>query len=113
MESYGVDKKNPKNIIDPIKEVEVGRIKAETEKIQAEKLKTDLEIKELEKKFNTPWFKRNAFFQVIVAGLVAIPLIWFYVKDIAIPLYNKDNINCIKSVNFQLDCCMQVRPLLI
>lgn len=82
--------KNP--LDNMMKEAELLRLKAETRMIESEKRKTDLESAELERKINLQWFRRRAFFQAIVAGIVVIPLIWFYVKDIAIPLYQSDNI---------------------
>lgn len=51
-----------------------------------------MEKAELERSLKLPWYRRKAFFQAVVGGLVAIPLVWFYVKDIAVPLYQSDNI---------------------
>ena len=49
-----------KSLDDLIKEVEINRLKAETEKTKTEKLKAELEIKEIEKNLETPWFKKIA-----------------------------------------------------
>ena len=66
-------------------EVEINRIEAETSRIE-------LEIEENAIRINTPWYKKTLFIQAVVAGLVAIPLIWFYVKEIALPIFQKENI---------------------
>jgi len=76
---------NNKSLEDQIKEAELQRIKAETRRIEEER-------KELQRKNNLPWYRRPAFFQALVAGIVAIPLIWFYMGNVVIPSYNRDNI---------------------
>jgi len=76
---------NNKSLEDQIKEAELQRIKAETARIEEER-------KELERRNNLPWYRRPAFFQALVAGIVAVPLIWFYMGNVVIPSYNRDNI---------------------
>jgi len=75
-----------------LRAAELARIRAETKKLEAQREKIQLEGKELAKKFNLPLYRTKVLYQAIVAGIVAVPLIWFYVKDIAIPLFNKENI---------------------
>lgn len=81
-----------KNSVDHLKEAEVKRIYAEINKIEEERRKIEIERKELEYNLRLPWFRKKTFLQAVVGGFVAIPLIWFYVTEIAIPLYNKENI---------------------
>lgn len=87
------DKKSLEN---QIKEAELQRIKVETRRIEEER-------KELERKNTLPWYRRPAFFQALVAGVVAIPLIWFYVKEIAVPLYQSDNIKLKRDIEAATD----------
>ena len=87
-----MNEKKATNINEILKEAKIKRIYAEIGKIEEEKLKVALERKELERNLNLPWSKFRSLFQAIIAGLIAIPLIWFYVKEIAIPIYNKENI---------------------
>lgn len=71
---------------------EIKRLEAEAEKLAAERQKIDTERKGLEKRFNTPFFRSRLFVQAIIAGLVAIPMIWFYFNNIILPLNKKENI---------------------
>lgn len=82
-----------KSLDEQIKEAEIKRIDAETAKLE-------LESKELARIHNIPWYKSRqpllAIIQAVVAGIVAVPLIWFYVRDIAIPLWDRENIRLAK-----------------
>lgn len=71
---------------------ETDRIKAEISRIEAETHKLQLETAEFEKKINSPWYRKEKFYQILVAGVLAIPLIWFYVKEFAIPFIQAENI---------------------
>ena len=55
-----MNEERQKSLDDLIKEVEINRFKAETEKTKTEKLKAELEIKEIEKNLETPCFKKIA-----------------------------------------------------
>ena len=68
-------------------ELEAERLRAEAEKHRAEARRATLEALELERQIQRPWFQNRLFLQAIVAGLVAVPLIWFYVKEVAIPVF--------------------------
>jgi hypothetical protein len=68
------------------------RLIAETLKLNAERVKVELETLEISQRLNGKWFKTKNFIQAIVAGLVAIPLIWFFVTQVAIPLHQSENI---------------------
>ncbi len=86
------DDNNKKNIDDLIKEKELERFNAEIARIEEERRKLELERKELERKSHLHWYKKPLFIQAIIAGIVAVPLIWFYVKDVALPLSRRENI---------------------
>jgi len=68
------------------------KLDAEIKRIQAETSRIELEIEEIGVNVNTPWYKNRLFIQAVVAGIVAIPLFWFYVKEIALPMFTKENI---------------------
>lgn len=65
---------------------------AEIDKLRAETRHADAQTEKLEKETRRPWFRGSLFLQAVTAGLVAVPLLWFYVKEIAVPLYQSENI---------------------
>lgn len=69
------------------------RQEAEIEKLRADARKADVEARKLEQELARPWFRRPAILQSFAAGLVAVPLVWFYVTEIAIPLYEIETIS--------------------
>lgn len=73
-------------------EAEVKRLDAETKKLEEERLKIELERKELQRNANKPWFKKRPFIQTLLGALVVVPLVWFYFEVVALPLFNKENI---------------------
>ncbi len=90
--------KDKKSIDDHIKEKELERFNAEIARIEEERKKLELERKELERKSHLHWYKKPLFIQAIIAGVVAVPLIWFYVKDVALPLSRRENIRLSKEI---------------
>ncbi len=92
------DNKNKKKIEDLIKEKELKKVDAEIARIEEERKKFKFERNELERKSNLHWYKRPLFIQAIIAGIVAVPLIWFYVKDVALPLSRRENIKLSKDI---------------
>lgn len=57
----------------------------ELTKLKAEIAKAIAEKREIEERLDAPWYRRPQFIQALVAGLVAIPLIWFYFEEVALP----------------------------
>ena len=88
---------------------EIERIQEETKRIKAERLKLELEREELKKNLNLPWYKRRTFLQAFIGVIVLIPLIWFYVKEIAIPLYQAENIKLVNRIEKTLDSLRKAR----
>lgn len=84
-----INKKDSNSLLD---QANIRKIESEIKKIEEEKLKVELERKELEDKLNTPWYKKSRFYQTILCGIVAIPLIWFYIKEFTIPFMRSENI---------------------
>ncbi len=78
------------------------RTQAEVEKLRAEARQADAETRKIQRELNRPWFRGSLFLQAITAGLVAIPLIWFYVKEVAIPLYQAKNIKLERQIETSL-----------
>ncbi|MEM6425764.1 MAG: hypothetical protein AAF728_11485 [Cyanobacteria bacterium P01_D01_bin.128] len=60
----------------------------EIAKLRAEIAKAIAERKEIEARLNLPWYRRPRFIQAIVAGVVALPVIWFYFEEVALPSLN-------------------------
>ena len=58
---------------------EIRKLEAESGKLEAE---TNLLLDELRR----PWHRKRYFYQAITAGLVALPLVWFYYENFAFPL---------------------------
>lgn len=77
---------NNNNIIQQqIKEAELQRIIAETNKIEAERKKIELR-----------WYKNPGCYQgiikAIVIGFISVPVIWFYFAQIFMPILKKENV---------------------
>lgn len=68
------------------------KLQAEIARSEEERKKIELERKELERKSKLHWWRKPLFIQAIIAGIIAVPLIWFYVKDVALPLSRRENI---------------------
>ncbi len=81
-----------KTLDDLLKEAEIQRINAEISKIEEEKSKIALELQELSRNLKLPWYKKRQFYQIIAAAILAIPLIWFYVQEFALPLIKSENV---------------------
>jgi len=90
------EQKKDKSLDDRLKEVEIKKIIVETNKLE-------LERKGLERQKKRSWFTRRLFLQPLIAGIVAVPLLWFYIRDIAIPLSRRENIRLIKENNATRD----------
>lgn len=83
-----MNQSNKVSIDAQIKQAELERVKAETAKAKAEEKKVALECAELER----PWYKKLRSQQTFAAIVVSIPVIWFYVTEIALPLNKAENI---------------------
>ena len=87
------------SIDDRLKEAEIKRVISETEKNEIEKLKIELERKELDEKLNRPWHKPHrpirTIIQAVVAGLVG----WFFVQQIVVPVSKMENYELIDKIN--------------
>ncbi len=90
------EQEKDKSLNDRLKEVEIKKIIVETNKLE-------LERGELERQKKRPWFTRRLFLQPLIAGIVAVPLLWFYIRDIAIPLSRRENIRLTKENNATRD----------
>ncbi len=62
-----------------LKEAEINRVNAETTKIE-------LENRELR------WSIGKLLFKAFIFSIISVPIIWFYVEKIALPIHNRDNI---------------------
>lgn len=71
---------------DVIKQAELKRLQAEIRKIEAERKKVELESEEIAK----PWYLKLVMLQTFAAILVMIPVIWFYVQELALPITKKE-----------------------
>lgn len=85
--------KNKRQTEDLLKEKELERIDSEISRNKEEILKIKIERLRLEAESKLPWFRKRLFVQAIAAAIVVIPLIWFYVTEVYLPIYNRDNIN--------------------
>lgn len=62
---------------------EIAKLKKETQKI-------DLEIKQLKLLQSLPWYKSHYFMQALIAGLISVPIMWFFFDTIVKPTVQKD-----------------------
>jgi TolA-binding protein len=77
---------------DRLREAELRRREAEVDRLREETRRAKLEADSLERREHRSWFQSRRALQAIVAGLVAVPLIWFYVREIAIPMMQRENL---------------------
>ncbi len=92
------DYKDKKKMEDLIKENELKKVDVEIARIEEERRKLELERKELERKHHLHWYKKPLFLQAIIAGIIAVPLIWFYITDVALPISKRENIKLSKQL---------------
>jgi hypothetical protein len=64
------------------------RLCAEFDRLQAERRKLTLEADQIERELALPFFRRSGFVKAAAAGILALPLIWFYLEEIVIPYQN-------------------------
>ena len=67
----------------PIDEMEKQKLSAEIEKLQEE-------AKALSQDRNRSFFSKSRLYQAIVAAIIAVPIMGFYVFNVAIPIYSAD-----------------------
>ena len=79
-------------INDEIKKAQKEKLNAEIARLKSETAKINIEKKKLEKESKTPWYKKDKYLQAFFAGVVAVPLLWFFFNEIAIPIYQKENV---------------------
>lgn len=75
-----------------INKYEEEKLKAEIDLLKSEKAKIDLERSRLNKENEKPWYRKERVIQAFFAGVVAVPLLWFFFQEIVTPLYQKENI---------------------
>jgi DNA repair exonuclease SbcCD ATPase subunit len=69
------------------------RIKlAEIAKLAAEKAKLEAETREILDRFSKPWYLSGSFLKALVGGIVSIPVVWWYVENIAKPALQMENL---------------------
>src|SRR4051812_21335115 len=61
------------------------RQRAEVDRFEAESRKLTLEADQIEKEMALPFFRRSGFVKAAAAGIVALPLMWFYLDKIVVP----------------------------
>lgn len=96
-----------------VQKKQLRKLEAEIEKIEAEKAKIDVERTELQRQFDRPWFRKRYFYQAVVAGIVSIPLIWFFITEIAIPMQEIENIRLSRNNELVRDSLEVVKDSLV
>lgn len=74
-----------KSVEEQIRYQELRKIRAEADKLEAEK-------KEIAHEWGWPLFFRKHLPRAVPAVLIAFPLLWFYVTEVALPLFSTENI---------------------
>jgi hypothetical protein len=83
MDNHATDEgAEPRNVTD------ADRLCAEFDRLQAERRKLTLEADQIERELALPFFRRSGFVKAAAAGILALPLIWFYLDKIVIPYQN-------------------------
>ncbi len=57
---------------------------------EEERKEIALEKKKLERKLKPHWYSKPLFLQTTIAGIIAASVLWFYVKDVALPLSGRE-----------------------
>jgi len=71
---------------------------AKAAKNEEERKEIELERKKLERKLKPHWYSKPLFLQAIIAWIIAASVLWFYVKDVALPLSSKENIKLSREI---------------
>jgi hypothetical protein len=74
------------NIENALQKAELSKIQAEVKRSEEEAEKLHAERLRIEKEINLPFYRKPLFIQAIIAGLVAVPMVWFYFTQITVPL---------------------------
>ena len=80
-------------------ELEKRKFLAEARKLEAEATRVEKETLEMEKRASVLWYLAPRYLQALFAALVAVPIIWFYVENIVVPLTKIDSIE--KELSFK------------
>lgn len=78
---------------DPLRDAEERRIRAEIRKLDAEAAKLEIETLEKSKQSELPWYRKAKTFQILGIAIVSAPLVFFYLKDFALPIIRAENID--------------------
>ncbi len=91
---HGADNANKDAIEDLPSREQLVRLSlyAKAAKNEEERKEIELERKRLERKLKPRWYSKPLFLQVSIAGIIAASVLWFFVKDVALPPSNKENI---------------------
>ena len=91
---HGADNANKDAIEDLPSREQLVRLSlyAKAAKNEEERKEIELERKKLERKLKPRWYSKPLFLQVSIAGIIAASVLWFFVKDVALPPSNKENI---------------------
>ena len=91
---HGADNANKDAIEDLPSREQLVRLSlyAKAAKNEEERKEIELERKKLERKLKPRWYSKPLFLQVSIAGIIAASVLWFFVKDVALPPSNNENI---------------------
>ena len=91
---HGADNANKDAIEDLPSKEQLVRLSlyAKAAKNEEERKEIELERKKLERKLKPRWYSKPLFLQVSIAGIIAASVLWFFVKDVALPPSNNENI---------------------
>ena len=81
------------NLDDQIKIAERDKNLAEIQKLLAERDKLYFELEETKKESKRKWFKKNAFKQSILLGLIGIGFLGFYITYAVIPAFQVESLH--------------------
>jgi len=91
-------------------EAEVRRINAEIAKFEQEKIKLELETKELERYQKLPWYRKRQFFQAL-GGITAIFLVWSFFDKFIKPIYELKTIQLSREIEAKQDSLNQLNKV--
>lgn len=79
------------------------------EKVELEIQEIKLRVEKLINDARRPLFLRDWFLKSVVGGLVVVPLLWFYVIEVAIPLFEASQHRLNRELELTLDSLDRVR----
>lgn len=75
----------------PVQQLEAMRLEAEIRKLRAEASRIEGEAERERYEAALPWYRSKRFYRLLAASLVLVPVAWFYIKELIVPMMQAEN----------------------